>query len=782
MTLEIAIVLALVVGALIAFAGEWLRVDVTAVSVMAILMLTGILSPTEGVAGFSNVATVTVGAMFILSAGIRKTGALEVVAALFTRLGQRHEALALGSLMLVIGVISAFINNTAAVAIFIPVVIGLSKELGRSPSKLLMPMSFAAMFGGVCTLIGTSTNLLVDGIARNEGLAPFGLFEFARLGIVFFVVGMIYLFVVERFIPARRKVEDLASSYELEGYLTDVELGEDAPYIGELLGETSMSDDFDVDIVQVTRGDEKIPGTDRALELEAADVIRVLGSASEIGKLLEVDGLEPAAASQYPDEKIETQRDALVEGVIAPDSRLEGRTIRGVDFPKQFGAQVLAIREQGNLQQEHLGSVTLRGGTSLLLTISRDRLPQVRQEQDFVVVSEVNVADTRTEKMPIAIGTVVGVVALAGLGVVPILESAIAGCIVMILSGVLRAEEAYAAVNWRIIFLLGGILSLGTALETTGAAELLASAHREIESAGRFHDQVATLAAELADIVASAQAVGAELEDFLDDFESDVSRLDAVETRISQIEGLKRKYGASLDDVLAFRDQLGAELTALESDESDLARLETRLEALAGELERTGRGLSLARHDAGKALAEGVAKLLPRLAMPDARFEVAFEPSSEFGAHGRERIRFSFSANRGEPLAPLASVASGGELSRLMLAIHVVSGTDVPTVVFDEVDAGVGGQTARAVGELLRRMATERQVLVVTHLPQVAAYAHAHFAVTKEDRGGRTVTRVARLDDEQREAELARMLSGAVTDASLRNARELLAAAAAESR
>ena len=475
MTLEIAIVFALIIGALFAFATERLRVDVTAVTVMAVLMVTGILSPMEGIEGFANVATVTVGAMFVLSAGIRQTGALEKVASIFVRLGRRHRFLALGSLMVVIGAVSAFINNTAAVAIFIPVVIGLCKELRYSPSKLLMPMSFAAMFGGVCTLIGTSTNLLVDGIVRNEGLAPLGLFEFARLGLVFFVVGMIYLFIAERYIPERRKVEDLASSYELEGYLTDVELHEDAPYVGESLGQTSLIDDFDVEIVQVSRDGEAMPGTDLQLELQAGDVLRVLGGAAAIGRLVDTHGVEATRADGYPDREIETRRDALVEGVIAPESRLEGQTIEDVHFPEQFGAQVLAIREHGNLRQRDLRDVELRGGTSLLLKISRDRLGQVRQDRDFVVVSEVSVPDTRFGKLPLAIATIIGVVGAAALGIMPILESAVVGCLVMILGGVLTAEEAYDAINWRIIFLLGGILSLGTAMESTGAADLMAT-------------------------------------------------------------------------------------------------------------------------------------------------------------------------------------------------------------------------------------------------------------------------------------------------------------------
>ena len=335
--------------------------------------------------------------------------------------------------------------------------------------------------------------------------------------------------------------------------------------------------------------------------------------------------------------------------------------------------------------------------------------------------------------------------------------------------GLHNAERIVGGVAAALELLAGG---------EPNATDLLADASRELDAPARYHEQLATLGGELADVATAARAVTSELEAFLDDFESDPRRLEVIHARLAAIDRLKRKYGATLADVLEYRERVGRDLEALERDEADLDELRRRMDALAAELEHAGSELSTARNGAGGALSAGIAELLPRLAMPEARFEVALEPMQDFGPHGGERLRFLFSANRGEPLAPLASVASGGELSRLMLAIHVVSGTDVPTVVFDEVDAGIGGRTARAVGELLRRLAGKRQVLVVTHLPQVAAFAHAHFAVAKQEQDGRTVTRVRALDPAGREAELARMLSGDVTDASLDNARELLGTAA----
>ena len=307
------------------------------------------------------------------------------------------------------------------------------------------------------------------------------------------------------------------------------------------------------------------------------------------------------------------------------------------------------------------------------------------------------------------------------------------------------------------------------------ALALLATATRDLENAARFHSDLAPLAGELAEASRALQATGAEIESFLADFDIDPAELDRVESRLAAIEALERKYGESVEAVIAYRNEAAAELERLESADYDAEELQRRVERLGEELATLGAAISTARRAAAGSLDAQVTELLAQLGMAGARFEVRLEALAEPGPFGFERIRFDFSANPGEPLADLAASASGGELSRVMLALDVVTGSDKPVLVFDEVDAGIGGKTARAVGSLLQRLSREHQVLVVTHLPQVAAFADAQYYVEKQGKEGRTVTRVHRLEPHEREQELARMLSGNVTEASLRNARELVA-------
>jgi len=310
--------------------------------------------------------------------------------------------------------------------------------------------------------------------------------------------------------------------------------------------------------------------------------------------------------------------------------------------------------------------------------------------------------------------------------------------------------------------------------ERPSAADRLADAVRALTQAARHDPQLVGLAGEARDALTAVQAIGDELERALERLASEPGELDRLETRRAEIENLERKYGAGVAGVLATRAELATELGALAGIEAEDAALVAREAGATARLTAAAAVVSGGRARAAKRLAPTVTSVLRELALPHGRFEIALEPLGEVGRHGAERVAFRFGANLGEPLAPLQEVASGGELSRVMLALHAAAGSAVPTLVFDEVDAGLGGRSGRAVGEVLARLARGRQVLVVTHLAQVAAFADRHLRVDKAEAEGRTVTRVTPLSGDARVEELARMLAGDAGDEARLHARALL--------
>lgn len=335
----------------------------------------------------------------------------------------------------------------------------------------------------------------------------------------------------------------------------------------------------------------------------------------------------------------------------------------------------------------------------------------------------------------------------------------------------LRHAERIVAGGGRALQALGG--------DEVSALTLAAEALRELESAGRYSPPLAALAGDLRELVSGLGAVSGEVEGFLADFQADPNRLDLVQARLAALDALKRKYGPDLGDVIAYRDFALTEAAGLEGADEEIGLLTERLASLEAELDALGERLTAARRSAARTLTEQVLPLLHQLGLPQARFGVALARAARRTRTGSDDVAFEFGANPGEPARAVHEVASGGELSRIMLALHLVTGSDLPTLVFDEVDAGVGGETANRVGALLARLAASRQVIVVTHLAQVAAFADAHFKVEKHTVDDRTVARVALLGEEERTAELARLLSGTLTDTSMKHALELRAMAAA---
>jgi DNA repair protein RecN (Recombination protein N) len=306
------------------------------------------------------------------------------------------------------------------------------------------------------------------------------------------------------------------------------------------------------------------------------------------------------------------------------------------------------------------------------------------------------------------------------------------------------------------------------------AIELIAEALKDLETAGRYNKTLESLANDLGEALTAVEAVSEEISGFLADFEADPKQLEAFESRMALIESLQRKYGENIETILHYRDTAREELTSLVNADANMETLEKKQAELLALLQSLASELSSARQKIGKKLSLAVSKEIKPLGMTNAMFEVNITQRAELSSYGQDDITFLFSANLGEALAPLSDIASGGELSRVMLGLNVVTGSDVPILAFDEVDAGIGGKTARAVGALLKQLAKDHQILVVTHLPQVAAFADAQFYVEKREEKNRTVTRVMRLEPHERELELARMLSGSTSDAAIANARELI--------
>lgn len=475
MTLEITVVLGLVVLALGLFVSDRVGVDMTALIIMSILLVTGIITPAEGLAGFSNSATVTVGAMFVLSFGLTRTGALRNVGNQFSEIGVENEWLGLGVMMGTVAVISTVVPNTAVVALFLPIVLSMARKMQISPSKLLIPLSFASMFGGVCTLIGTSTNILVDAIAQEQGLRAFGVFEFLPLGAVFFVSGLGYLYLGGvNLIPGRRPPSDLTGSFRLRTFLTDVVLKPESLAVGESVSKSRLTENLELDILEVFRAGDERPVPEPDPMLQANDVLRIRGGAGELNKLTSREDVMLQPSFQWEDIDLELGEDVLVEVVVPRNSPLVNRPIGEINFPSQFGAQVLAVRHHGEVELESIEDFRLVSGAGLLIKIDQDRIAQLRQSQAFVIVSEIATDSERSAYIPVALGIMGAVIAAAALDLLPIVVSSVAGAVAMVLSGCLDMDEAYESIQWDVIFLLGGILSLGRAMESTGAAQVLA--------------------------------------------------------------------------------------------------------------------------------------------------------------------------------------------------------------------------------------------------------------------------------------------------------------------
>jgi di/tricarboxylate transporter len=472
--MEIALVLLILAVAMLFFVTERYPADLVALLVLVALLLLGLVTPQEAVSGFSHPATITIASMFVFSAGLQRTGAIRILGQIFVSLGRRRFLL-LAILMLTVGGASAFINNTAAVAVFLPLVLTTARRRKVPPSKLLIPLSFASQLGGVCTLIGTSTNLVVSGIAQDHGLPAFSMFEMTPVGLLLFGTGVIYLLLIGQwFLPGRRGAE-LLDSYSLRNYLAEFVVKKGSPLIGRAATELSLTKTRNVTLVEIFRDKRKIwfPLYEPIRE---GDVLLLRGKIDRLLDFQRKEKLAPWAEFKLTHDELLGGDRKLVEALVAPGSQCIGQTLAELQFRQRFNTVVLGIQRHGQLLADKLASVPLQLGDAVLMLGRPADLDRLRATGDFVLLGEVDRIDLAHQKRAWrAIAIVAGAVGLAAAHVLPIMICAILGAVLLVLTHCLEVQEAYEAIDWQVIFLLAGVLPLGVAMDRSGAAVELAT-------------------------------------------------------------------------------------------------------------------------------------------------------------------------------------------------------------------------------------------------------------------------------------------------------------------
>ncbi len=489
-TLKAAATLLILAAAMYGFVSERLAPDLTALLALLALLLTGVLTPYEAFSGFSHPATISVAAVLVLSAGVERTGALTYIARrVLTPIANSELTLTI-VIMAIIGALSAFVNNTAAVAVFIPVLIEVCRRTNTSPSRVLMPMSHAATFGGMCTLIGTSTNLVAHEFARSHGLRGFSMFELGKVGLPMLIAGSAYILLIgRRFLPHTQPSQVLAPQLD-ERYVAEVIVQPDSSWYGREVNAEVLERDFDVELVGLVRAGQSIPLDGPGLVFAPYDSVLVRGSLEHILALAAQSGLELHRPEPFTEANESTsadgpQEDPIVTGkeplerlqladvVVLNTSGLIGRTLKDSRFAERYDAVVLALRRRGEVN-DRPSATQLFAGDMLLVEGRSDAIQALAETRGFLVVGTPAQPDERPGKLLITIVTLIAVVMVVSLGFLPIVTAATAGCAVLMLTGCLRPREAYNAIDLSLVFILAGSLALGTALDKTGLTTVLA--------------------------------------------------------------------------------------------------------------------------------------------------------------------------------------------------------------------------------------------------------------------------------------------------------------------
>ncbi len=475
MTLPILFLLVILTIALVLFSFEWIPPDVTALGVLVSLILLGLVPMDQAFAGFGSDTVMLLLGILIITAALMRSGVVEVVSRKLLQLTSKHPRSLLPAVMLTVGSLSAVINNTAAAAFFLPVILGVGQRVKMSASRLLMPMAFAAILASSVTLIATSTNVVVSGLMTQFGLPPMGMFELTPIGIPILLIGILYMvFIGQYLIPKRTDQATFTEKFDLRPYLAELRILPGSSLDGSTLAQSDLGRNFDLVVLAIIREGHRHLDPPADSVLKAGDALLVEGSSESILKIKDVPGIDIQADMKFSDGDLQSDRLLLAEVVLLQGSPFIGRTPKSLRMRERYQVQILAINRRTGVVHSKIASTRLQLGDVLLLQGTSQQITSLQTENTFDVLGTVDSKRFNRRQAITVITIFIGVLILGTFKVIPLPAAMLLGALVVFLTRAISPDDAYRQVEWKVLILVGSMLSLGTAMQYTGTAQFLA--------------------------------------------------------------------------------------------------------------------------------------------------------------------------------------------------------------------------------------------------------------------------------------------------------------------